>query len=240
MKKMKMILLIFPAVLFAQNDFTNGPQYGFFEINIGQHTVSKDSAIFDFSEETLTFDASDLDSLDLSLGMYWQRSNLLAFGLMMQQYKESTQSEDLEYVFEDLSPIIQATELETGWFGFEAVVTPFGAGEFFGNRAWAPKAFVPFLKVGVGITDWAFVQYGDFVDYETETVFNDEYLSEGTTTSMTGTLGFRVKISPRMDLNFSITKIWAEDNLDSSDFSGFGDLDLSSKSASLGLSVKLF
>ncbi|PIE03733.1 MAG: hypothetical protein CSA81_00720 [Acidobacteria bacterium] len=236
----KIILILLPLCVFAQRDYSNSPKFGFFEISVGKHVIDKENAIFEFSEETLTFNSDDLDGLDLSAGMYWQRSNYLSYGVTFQQYSESSGSEDRDYIYPDGSPILQTTELETTWFGFSMLVTPFGAGDFYGSTAWAPKSIVPYLKLGLGVVDWEFAQYGDFVDYQTETIYYEDYLTSGSTPGLQAGMGVRVKVTPKMDFNLNYSYTLAEDDFDNGDFSGFGDLDLSSKSASIGLTIKFF
>ena len=227
------------TLAFAQ-DFTTDSRFIFAEFSFGEHDISTSSSIYDFNQENLLFNPSSLDGMDFSLGLYSQRNNHLAFGVKLDHYNESVVTEDRFYEYEDGSPILQSISLEKSYIGMEMILTPFGAGERFGSHAWAPKTFVPYLRLGAGILDWDYSENGDFVDYSDLTIFYDTYYSTGSTLGLQLGAGFRVKISPRMDAHFDYTYTHAEDSLNGSDFIGFGDLDLSSTSARVGITIKFF
>jgi hypothetical protein len=238
---MKSILwfLVFVPLAFAQRDYFNHPRHLFFEIGMGPQEIETRSPIFDYSEETLFFSTEDLDDVALTVNIQWQMNPFLAVGLGTLSYQGSVESEDRYYVFEDGSPIIQTTELDTLWYGLLVNWAPLGAMESFGTRAWGPKRLVPYFQFGIGFVDWEFSQFGDFVDYESEEVFFDHYLAEDVAFGARMGGGLRLQVSSRTSLFVHYNVVEAEDRL-GGDFRGFGDLDLSSTSYQAGLRLLLF
>jgi opacity protein-like surface antigen len=242
---MKKNILLFIAAfsltpLMAQADFSSSPHITFFDIGIGSHQIETNSAIFDFNRERLIFNPSDLDDFDFSLGMNWQRSNFLAYGVSFRQFNSSVVTEDADYMYPDGSGIFQQIELNTQFIGFSMIFTPTGAGSSFGQHAWAPNNFVPYAKLGLGFLSWEYIESGEFVDDNTLDIYYDTYLAKDTSLGAELSLGMRFKILPKMDFQAEYTFSHAKDSMDGMDFQGFGDLDLSSQTATIGLCIKIF
>lgn len=235
------LVFMFPLAAFSQRDYFNRPNVVHFEFDFGQLEPETGSQYFDFLEETTTFDRDDLDGLTFQFRALYQLDNRIAIGGGFAQYDESLSSEDRLYVDQTHAPIIQTNTLETTWGGVFVVWTPFGAGEKFGSRGWAPRRFVPYLSTGVGIKDWELRATGEFVDNSDPSdplIFEDRFVDDGNVFSVRLGLGFRVNLHKNLDLNFAFETDFAEDDLDES-FTDFGDLDLGSKSAFIGIIFRL-
>lgn len=236
----KWVLLAFVPCFALAQDFTTGPRFTYFEVSLGEHMIETDSDIFQFNEENLLFDPGSLDGLDFGFGFHWQRGNILSMGMLLKHYSESVLTEDRYYTYADGTPVYQTIDFEKTYIGVDVTVTPFGAGERFGTKAWAPKQIVPFVRIGAGVLSWDYFESGDFVDYDEELIFYDAYGVSGTAFAIHVGAGLRVKLTPRLDgfLNYTYTN--ADDTMSGGDFIGFGDLDLSSQSASIGINFKVF
>lgn len=229
---------VFAGWVSAQDDYFVGQQRLLFQIWGGYTDPDTDSEIYRFSEEELLFDASQLDGTQIFFNVFKQRNNWYSIGAGFSVFSESVRSESRDYVFDDGSPILQDTSLDTVWFGPLVMFTPFGAGETFGTKAWAPRMVVPYAQIGAGFMAWEFTQAGDFVDERDLTVFTDYFQDDSWAFSLRLALGLRFNLNRHMDVDMVYLHDHAEDDL-GGDFEGFGDLDLSSNSAAIGFTFRL-
>ena len=84
---------------------------------------------------------------------------------------------------------------------------------------------------------YKFRQEGDFINLQTTDVFPSEYASEGWTHTVYTNAGLEYSVSPRFALTTEARYVWSKAEL-SRDFSGFGKLDLSGLSTTVGLAVR--
>lgn len=233
-------LLAMPTVV-AQQGYFSRPNVVHFELDFGQLRPDDDNDYFDFLEDTTTFDRDDFDGTTFQFRVLYQLTNRIAIGGAVQHFDESTTAEDAFYVDENSAPIIQTNALETTWGGLSLVWTPFGAGETFGTRGWAPRRFVPYLSAGFGIKDWQLRSSGEFVDdsdISDPIIFEDRFVDDGNVFSTRIGCGFRLNLHRNLDLNFAWQRDFAEDDLEGS-FVGFGEIDLGSNSALVGIIFRL-
>ncbi len=224
-----------------QNDYFDRTEMIYFEINLGTHRPDNGSDLFQFFEETSTFDADDLDGFVVDFKLYYQLNNRLSIGGGVAVYDESISAESRDFVDIEGRGIIHDTEFTTTWVGAQMVWTPFGAGEQFGSRGWAPKFFVPYLTAGLGFKSYELIQDGEFVDDSNPNdpfIFSDRFESDGDGLATRLGCGFRLNLHRNVDLNFSLQQEWAEDDVSGS-YSGFGDLDLGSQSAMIGITFRI-
>lgn len=222
----------------AQDDYFLTNRVTLFQFNGGWAEPDTDSAIFDFSEEMLTFDADEMDGTVWSFNIYRQLNELVAVGGGWSFHTESVPSEDRFYEYENGTPILQETQLDTTWFGLLAQITPLGAGTSYGTRAWAPRVFVPYIQFGVGFVGWDFSQSGEFVDVDTLEVFLDHFSDDGVAAALRAGVGCRINLHKNIDMDFNMLYTHAEDDLEG-DFEGFGELNLSSRSVNMGFIIRI-
>lgn len=236
---MRYLFWFLTVPLFAQDNYFLGERMSMFQILGGWNEPNSGNEIYDFSEELLTFDESDLAGTSVQFNYFYQLNNYMAVGGgLYAAAEESTVSEDREFVFSNGDPIYQETGLEMSWIGALVNITPFGAGEFFGSKAWLPNTFVPYLQVGAGIKSYTFYQAGDFVDFETLDIFYDDFEDKGNAASFRLGVGFRFNLAKRIDFDVLAQRDWAETKLNG-DFEGFGDFDFGSTAYQLGLTFRL-
>jgi len=225
----------------AQKGYFDRSNVVHFEFDFGHSRPETDGDYFDFLENTTTFDRDDLDGQAFKFRVLYQLDNKIAVGGSIVHYDESITVEDNFYVDVNNLPILQTNTLETTWVGASFVWTPFGAGETFGSRGWAPRRFVPYLSAGVGIKEWELRSVGEFVDDADPTdpiIFNDRFEDDGQVFSARFGCGIRFNLHKNLDLNLFAETDYAEDDLEGS-FVGFGDLELSSKSGYIGIIFRL-
>ena len=236
------LVLLFPASALAQkNDYFDRTNLVYLEFNFGSNDPDDNSDIYDFLENESTFDRDDLDGFAFDFKVYYQLNNRISLGGAVTAYEEDTTVENLDFVDINGRPIFNTTTLDTTWIGGQIIWTPFGAGETFGTRGWAPKFFVPYLSAGVGFKVWEFHQDGEFVDQTDPNdpfIFADRFESDGEAFSTRLGAGFRLNLHKNVDLNFQLQRDWGEDDLEGS-FIGFGELDLGSQSGFVGVTIRL-
>lgn len=226
-------LLAFATMPSAVEAAQRGPGYrggdSSFKIQLGQFEPRGDSRYWAENEADFTGDADDFE--DAAVGLTYQRplGPRMAFELSG-FFFEAT--EDLAYRdFEDASgrDIFHTTELET------AAVT---AGLVF-NLTPPDASVIPYVGVGGGIYSYRLTEFGDFIDFsgaELE-IFDDFFEVEDEE------LGWYLKAGLEVPLAHTWS-IFAEGRWDKAeadlegDFAGLGDLDLSGKSYSAGVSFR--
>ena len=242
MKRVFWFAMMAPIALAVNaQDYFNRRQVLNAEFNFGLTQPDTSSDIFNLLEETTTLNSDDLDGGSFNFKLQYQMNNFLSLGGMVATYSEDTTVVDNFYEDEDGFPIAQDIDFETTFIGFSVIWTPFGAGETFGTRGWAPKRFVPYLCFGLGFKSWEFLNAGDFVDDSDPNnaiIYSDEFFDDGTVAAARFGGGFRINLTKKIDINCLYEHDYAEDNLGGG-FDGFGDLDLSSKSAYLGVILRL-
>lgn len=234
-------VLLATPLLFAQNDYFDGVNRTLLEVDFGSYEPNTDSDVFDFFEDTITFDREDMDGASLQFKILYQLNNHINVGGSFSGFRETQVTEDRFYVLENGDSIFQENSLKHGTLAANLQWLPFGSGETFGSRGWAPRFFVPYLGVGLGVRDWELAQEGLFVDDSDPNdpiVFESLFKDEGTAFVVRFEAGFRIRLHKSLDLNCLYQSDHSESELEGS-FEGFGDLDLGSRSAYVGVVVRL-
>ena len=84
---------------------------------------------------------------------------------------------------------------------------------------------------------YRFSQAGDFVDFQTNGVFNKSFASSGWAPTTHALAGFDYSLSPRLSLTTEARYAWAQADL-GRDYSGFKPIDLSGLSTTVGIYVR--
>jgi opacity protein-like surface antigen len=96
----------------------------------------------------------------------------------------------------------------------------------------------PYVGVGGGIYGYTLSEEGEFVDFsDDDAIFDDFFETDGTTLGYYFLAGLDIPVGNQFSLFAEGRWHRAEDDLDG-DFDGFGDLDLSSRSITGGVSFK--
>ena len=137
-------------------------------------------------------------------------------------------------------PITQNTALERAPVTVSLKWYARPRGRAVGSFAWIPARLVPFAGAGVGAMWSRFHQVGDFIDFASDSnnVFHDEFASESWTFTAHAFTGLEMNLGPRTFLMGEARYTWARAPL-SSDFSGFGRMDLSGLSVTAGFGMRM-
>lgn len=204
----------------------------------GYARATANSDLFSFTATQLTLDRRDFSSpvVDIDVAVRLAARTDMVFAASYAGMNKGSEFRD--FVDQSDNPILQTTT-------FQRVPLTVGVREYLtspgraiGSFAWIPARFAPYVGVGGGMMWYSFRQSGDFVDFNTNDIFNATLESSGWTPTATATAGAVYTVSPRLALSAQGNYLWARGK-PSSDFSGFNRIDLSGLSATAGLLVRL-
>jgi hypothetical protein len=110
-------------------------------------------------------------------------------------------------------------------------------GRTVGRFAWIPARTALYAGAGAGIIWYRFHQYGDFIDFNTQQVFADDFESSRGTGSLHLLAGTELGLTRNVALSGEARFTWAKAPLED-DFTGFHRLDLTGLSLTTGLSLR--
>lgn len=192
---------------------------------------------WDFMRETLTVETSDFGGLFVEGELGIWLSQRFDLSLSAGRAETKTLSEFRDYVGDDDLPIAQTTEFAT--LPLTAGVKAFlwDRGRKVGRFAWIPRRWNAYAGVSGGIVRYRFQQYGDFVDYETLDIFEDDFHSSGTTATVQLRAGVEVAVNNRLALTAESRYGFASGPL-GRDFADFAELDLAGFQATGGIQLR--
>ena len=192
-----------------------------FDFVIGQHTLERN----DFSSPVGGVSASLRlsDHLDLTAGAMISRSR--------------HRSEFREFIGSDDLPIEQETEFVRVplTLSLKAYVLP--RGTRISRLSWIPGRWTPYVGVGGGVTAYQFRQEGEFVEFETDDIFFDEFRDDGAAPTLHAMAGADITLTTTLFLNLEGRYTWARAEM-GRDYVGFDDIDLSGFQATVGLGFR--
>ena len=159
----------------------------------------------------------------------------LDFGVSYSGWKRPSEFRHL--IGTDNLPIQQATSLARVPLTAGARFYLASPGRSIGKYAWIPNKFVPYVGAGGGMMWYRLRQTGDFVDFQTNDVFPDEFESSGWSGTAHAMAGADYSLTPRLALTGEARYTWAKTSL-GTDFTGFDGIDLSDLAVTLGLNVR--
>lgn len=204
----------------------------------GYASATANSDLFSFTAHQLTLDRRDFSSpvVDVDIAVRLAARTDLVLAASYAGMNKDSEFRDL--VDQSDAPIQQTTTFQRVpvTVGLREYLT--SRGRAIGSFAWIPARFVPYVGVGGGMMWYNFRQSGDFVDFNTNDVFNATLESSSWTPTASASAGGIFTVSPGLALSVHGNYLWAKGK-PSSDFSGFNRIDLSGLSATAGLLVRL-
>ena len=235
------VLMVAPAAVVAQSGgegfLFNQPRVTV-SIRSGYSVPRAGSDIYDHTISQLTIDRDDFASGYFGGEIAARLTNRLDLALGAGYSISSTQSEFRDWVDIDDLPIEQTTDLSMTALTLSAKYYLTNRGRSVGRFAWIPTKFNAFVGAGIGITNFDFLQRGDWVDFETFNIFNTKYRSNGVTASTHAFTGLDISLTKNLFLTGEGRYSWAKGDLDLYHFEGFDKMDLSGLQLSVGISVR--
>lgn len=197
------------------------------------------SDVFTYVTDRLTIDRSDFSSptLGTSLAIRLSRRNDVVVDVGYSNVTRSSEFRD--WVDQNDKPIEQTTSLHRipVTLGLRHYIT--SRGRAVGQFAWIPARRALYVAAGGGMMQYKFRQAGDFIDFSTLNVFQDEFVSEAWTPVAHAAVGLDIALGLITRLNTEARFTWASGKM-STDFVGFNRIDLSGLSVTAGLSFGLY
>jgi hypothetical protein len=204
----------------------------------GYALATANSDLFSFTAAQLTLDRRDFSSpvVDVDIAVRLAARTDMVLAASYAGMNKGSEFRDL--VDQSDAPILQTTTFQRVplTLGVRQYLT--SRGRAIGSFAWIPARFAPYVGVGGGMMWYSFRQSGDFVDFDTNDIFNTTLESSSWTPAATVSAGTEFTVSPGLALSVHGNYLWAKGK-PSSDFSSFNRIDLSGLSATAGLLVRL-
>jgi hypothetical protein len=213
-----------------------GRPRGFIAFDSGFLFASTGSDLYDFIGKTLTIDKTSFNTpvlggrIGVSISPRVDVIGGVEFG------KSTTGSEYRDFVDNQLLPINQTTTREEWNLTGSVRVALLPSGRRISRFAWIPRTFTPYVGAGGGAVRYDFQQFGSFVDFETQAVFDDSFVSTGWAPSAHAYAGADVRVFRKVYVTFEGRYTWSKATL-GADFVDFDPIDLAG--FRLGGGVKL-
>lgn len=194
-------------------------------------------SLWQFTREQLTVETRDFAGFTVGGELGVRLTDRLGLTVAAVRTSAETQSEFRDWVGEDDLPIAQSTRFSTTPLTFGIKAYLWNRGRSVGRFAWVPRRWNPYLGVAGGVVWYEFRQRGEFVDYETEDIFDDLFLSKDRAPTVHLIGGADVTLRSRVVLTGEARYAFASAPLDS-DFVGFSDLDLAGLQVTAGIALR--
>jgi len=221
----------------APPDFRFTPVGGWFGVRGGYSLTRGDSDLYTFYEDNLTLEKSDFNQGLFGLDFGWVITPRFELIFGFEYLTTTANSEDRYYVDEFGAPITQQTSFRQAPVYAKLRVNLVERGKQIGSYSWVPSKVVPYVGVGGGFSWWEIYQFGDFVDYTDETIFYDEFISQGWAPTFGVFGGVDFSLTPSVGLMVQGDYAWASGNLAPA-FAGFDPIDLSGLRISFGVNFR--
>lgn len=193
--------------------------------------------VFDFVSDELTLSSGDFGAVTGGLDVAVRITPRLDLTFGFDASASREQSEYREWLGADDLPIIQDTEFSRRSLtaGLRLHLLP--RGKAVSQLVWVPAAFSPWLGGGAGLTWYRFEQQGEFVDYETFDIFEDQFISDGNGPMAYLSGGVDVSLAPSWIMTLQGRYSWASSEMDR-DWIGFDNIDLAGLQATVGFGFR--
>lgn len=194
---------------------------------LGQLTPEGDSPYWEEKAIDFTRDVDDFEDLFVGGDFLWDTTPWLGVMVSLDHFSTDVDQEYRDFVDDQGFPIAHTTTLE---------ITPVTLGLVV--RLAPPRAPVrPYLGAGGGLYLWRLQEEGDFIDFTTSPpeIFFGDFEDDGSPFGYYLLAGIEVPLGAYLSLVAEGRWDQADDELEG-DFAGLGDLDLSGRRVSAGIS----
>jgi hypothetical protein len=196
--------------------------------------------LFSFVTSELTLRRSDFGAFTIAgdLAATVNPRLVVVFGAAWSGTRRGSEYRD--WVDNNNLPITQTTTLERVPLTASLKVYVRSRGTRVGSFAWVPAKIAPYVGAGIGAMWSRFRQYGDFINFGTDSnnVFTDNFSSKAWTVTAHAFGGVEMSLSPRTFLTAEARYTWARAPL-GRDFVGYGRMDLSGLALTAGFGFRM-
>ena len=191
---------------------------------------------YDFVTEHLTLEGRDFDAPAIAADIAFALTPRLAAVAGVEFSRSETASEYRELVDNFRQPIEQQTRLREVNLSGSVKLALTARGREVGRFAWVPRTVVPYVGAGGGMLWFEMRQFGDFVDFEDNSIFTDVFESRGWTPSAHVFGGVDIRVVRRLFLTLDARYLWAAGDLGPA-WIDFEPIDLTGARFSAGVNV---
>jgi hypothetical protein len=195
-------------------------------MKIGLFVPSMRSDLWQINLDNLTFSRSDMINVFYSGEYEIFLDRYTSFSLEIGSYIKSVQAQYRDYTFADGSPIFQDIQLR---------LTPVEANIKLYPMGRRYRIF-PFIGAGVGVYAWTYQQWGDFVNFQDDTVNQGFAETRRFAFGLNGRFGLVFRFHPRLSFSMEGKYQYLKGRL-SEFFQGFNSLDLGGFTANVGINI---
>ena len=183
------------------------------------------SDLWETNMENLVFDKNDLQGSYYALGYEFFPLSFISFSVEGGTFKKDHYSVYRDEVYPDDSPIPQNISLTMNSVEVNLNLFPLTY----------KRNIYPYISVGGGVYFWKYEQWGDFINFQDETVTPNAYAdSQSVAFGANIKAGFIFRAGKRMGFSIEGKYRTLKDDL-SSNFEGFEKLDLSGLTINIGV-----
>jgi hypothetical protein len=191
--------------------------------------------LFSFVRSQLTVGKGDFKTAAISGDVGFAVSSRMSILVGFEANQKAVNSEYRKYLGSDGLPINQSTSLYSQLLQGTLTVALFNPGQRISRYAWIPRTVTPFVGAGGGLAHYSFTQNGQFVDYQTLSIFTDAFKTRGWVPTAHALAG--VDIHAWRNVYVTVQERYVRAHArPGTDFVGFDRLDLSGFRTESGLS----
>ncbi|HEX7503430.1 MAG TPA: hypothetical protein VF451_08405 [Acidobacteriota bacterium] len=195
-------------------------------MKIGLFAPSMNSDLWQINMDNLTFSKSDM--INVYYGGEYEifLDRNISFSLEIGSYVKSVHAQYRDFTFADGSPIFQDIQLR---------LTPVEANIKLYPMGRRYRIF-PFIGAGVGVYAWTYQQWGDFVNFQDNTVNQGFAETRRFAFGLNGRFGLVFRFHPRLAFSLEGKYQYLKGRL-SENFQDFNSLDLGGFTANAGINI---
>lgn len=216
-------LSIWLAILGLSSGFLSSQSVN---MKIGLFVPSMRSDLWQINMENLTFSRSDMINVYYAGEYEFFLDRHTSFSLEVGSYIKSFHAQYRDYTFADGSPIFQDIQLRLTPVEADVKLYPMG-------RRYR---IFPFIGAGVGVYAWTYQQWGDFVNFQDNTVNQGFAETRRFAFGLNGRFGLVFRFHPRLAFALEGKYQYLKGRLNEF-FQGFNSLDLGGFTANASINI---
>ncbi len=218
MKKFLIIIILFTLVGL-------GSQFGknlFFRIGI--QNVDMKSDLWEINMQNLALNKTDMQGTSYGLGYEFFLNRNMSVDIEAGTYKKVRNTMYRDFTYSDDSPILQNLSLNVSSIEFNLNLLPLGY----------RRNVYPYLSAGGGVYLWTFEQWGEFINFTDESIYEGYATSQKVSFGANGKAGIMVRVGKNLGISIEGKYRYLKGAL-GSEFEGFDKLDLNGWTFSFGV-----
>lgn len=230
-------LLSAPATVQAQDGYFFRAPIATFNLRAGVGGPVARDDLFEFFTDELTLERRDFTGVAVGADLAVRAASRIDVVFSLAHDASSSDSEFADWVDQDDQPIEQTTTLSRTPLTLGAKLYMTQRGRTLSKYAWVPATFTPYVLVGGGVMFYSLEQEGDFVDFETLSVFSRQFRSSHAGATWHAGAGGEWWVTRSLGLTLEGKYAWSKADLES-DFADFGHIDLSGFQFTTGIALR--